>query len=537
MVEHNDDRGDSPWAAPSNGADEWNTRPPAGHVDGGQTPSSPYGQAGYGAPGAGVYGPGDAGQPSGFGGHTAGQPGYPPAGPGFGYGGPVQGEYGQPGYAQHGPYGYAQPGGPGYGGAGYGPSSYGQAPYGYGPAGQQGYPYATPGQYPSRRRSRGPLLVGGALVLAAALGASPFAYSALHDDRTSGASAPSQSPSAPGGGSDWPGSSDSSSPGSQGPSGSSSGGPQNTSATKATAALSKGVVLVNTVTAQGQGAGTGMILTGDGEVLTSYHVVNGSTRIQVMVASTQKVYSATVVGRDQTKDIALLKLQGASGLSPVATSKDAVNEGTSITAVGNASGQGYLTQVKGTVMALNQSIRTSSEAGLPAAKLTGLIQTSANVVPGDSGGPLFNSKGQVIGINAAAASSNSTSGQSGLASESFSVPVTTALQVVDTVRTGHSSGTVIVGRKAFLGVSMSGQEASANGVRVAAVTSGGAAAKAGVRAGDTISAINGVSTTDYSSLTNEVATLQPGQKVTLNWTTSAGATEHATVTLGSSPVN
>lgn len=151
----------------------------------------------------------------------------------------------------------------------------------------------------------------------------------------------------------------------------------------ATDAESAGVVLIDTVVSGGRAAGTGMVLTAKGQVLTNYHVVEGATTINVTVATTGKTYAATVLGSDQSADVALLQLKDASGLDPVTIDDDSVAVGDTVTAVGNAGGTGSLTAAEGTVTALKASITTASEGSVEGETLTSMIETDADVVAGD----------------------------------------------------------------------------------------------------------------------------------------------------------
>ena len=161
----------------------------------------------------------------------------------------------------------------------------------------------------------------------------------------------------------------------------------------------------------GKAAGTGMVLTSNGEVLTNNHVIDGATSISVTDIGNGHTYKATVVGYDKTKDIAVLQLQNASGLRTVTFGDSStVSVGQQVVAIGNAEGKGgQPSVVTGSVTALNQSITASDEGSASnSEQLTGLIQTNAPIQPGDSGGPLVNSAGQVIGIDTAASSSSAT---------------------------------------------------------------------------------------------------------------------------------
>ena len=189
----------------------------------------------------------------------------------------------------------------------------------------------------------------------------------------------------------------------QGSSGSGSSGSTGT----ATAAQSVGIVDINTTIEYGQGkaAGTGLVLTSDGEVLTNNHVVQDSTAISVTVVSTGKTYTAKVVGTDPTDDVAVIQLQDASGLTTAKLgNSSSVKVGSSVTAVGNAGGVGGTpSAATGTVTALNQSITASDGDGSNAERLSGMIQVDADIQAGDSGGALYdNSSGSIVGINTAA---------------------------------------------------------------------------------------------------------------------------------------
>jgi len=295
----------------------------------------------------------------------------------------------------------------------------------------------------------------------------------------------------------------------------------------ATTDQSKGVVLINTRTTSGAGAGTGLVLQSDGLVLTNYHVVEGSTQVEVTIASTGVQYVGTVVGHDQEADVALVKLTDASGLDTVKLDDDG-DPATSdeVTAVGNAQGQGFLSAATGKVVALDQSIDTQAEGPVAGEHLTGLIQTDAYVVGGFSGGALLDDEGEVVGITTAASS--------GGAAESYAVPIDTALEVATKIENGDEGDGVQVGPSAYLGLSIATDQGS---VQVAQVQSGGAAQKAGVQAGATITGLGDTDITSYDVLHKALAAYQPGDSVALRWTDADGQSHEATVTLGESPVN
>lgn len=326
------------------------------------------------------------------------------------------------------------------------------------------------------------------------------------------------------------------------PPGASASGP-GTTTTEQTAAptpdQTRGVVLIQATVSGGEAAGTGMVLTADGQVLTNYHVVQGSTQVQVEVVDTGRVYTATVVGHDAARDVALLQLEGASGLATITPDADRVAVGQSLTAVGNASGGGELVAAPGTVTALEQQVTVNGDNG-GSETLSGVIATNAGAVPGDSGGPMFDDEGEVLGMTTAGSqTTNAAPGGGGRQSTtatttaSFAVPIADALSVVNQIRTGKESGTVQVGARAYLGISV----ASSSGLQVASVESGGPAAKAGVEVGATITAIDGTRVTTQSELSSALDRIDPGAKASLTWVDADGVTHTATVTLGSSPVN
>jgi S1-C subfamily serine protease len=302
----------------------------------------------------------------------------------------------------------------------------------------------------------------------------------------------------------------------------------------ATDEQSQGVVLVNTLTPTGEGAGTGVVVSADGLVLTNYHVVEDSSTVKVTVATTGDTYDAEVVGHDQTADVALLQLDGAEDLATAKLDDDGISPDDAVTAVGNAGGQGFLSAVTGTVVAEDQSI-TAGEGRGPrgsAEDLTGLIETDAAVVPGYSGGPLLDDESEVVGINTAA-STNGYRGMSSMVGDSYAVPIDDAMAVVDQIEAGDESASVTIGPAAYLGIGVADPAAA----RVAQVEAGGPAADAGLAAGDTITALGDTQITSYDVLVAALATYEPGDQVTLEWTDGSGASHTATVTLGESPTN
>jgi S1-C subfamily serine protease len=309
--------------------------------------------------------------------------------------------------------------------------------------------------------------------------------------------------------------------GSDGFGGSTSQPPSNTS--QASTSSETGLVEITSRLENGAAAGTGMILTSGGIVVTNHHVVEGATQIRVTVVTTGRTFTARYLGSDSTKDVALLQLVGASGLSTVSVDTSGVSSGDHVTAVGDAGGDGgALTASPGTVTALGQSITAQSEGNGSAQRLTGLIQVNADLMPGDSGGALLNSTGQVVGMNVAA-SRDSTTG--------FAIPMSTVMSVVRAIENGDDSGTVHIGYDAFLGVAL----ANSTGTTITGVVDGGAAAAAGLQAGDTITAVSGTRVRTASELRSAIDGYRPGEQVRISWT-SGGQTHSATVTLGRAPI-
>jgi S1-C subfamily serine protease len=304
------------------------------------------------------------------------------------------------------------------------------------------------------------------------------------------------------------------------------------------------VVDINTVfqSASGSGtaAGTGIILTSSGEVLTNNHVVQGATSISVQIAGRAGPYAATVIGVDPTADVALIQIDGVSGL-PTATLADSstLQAGESVVAIGNAGGLGGTPTVsQGTVVALGQSITAAD--GASSEQLTGLIQSNATIAPGDSGGPLVNSAAQVVGMITAGQSNS----RSGATQVGFAIPTNAALAVVDQIRAGQASSQVILGRVGYLGISVTdltpaiGAKLGLNvvsGALVVGVSSGSPADQAGLAQYAVINDVGGAPITSTTDLGNALHSFKPGDQVQVTWTDQAAATHTATITLTTGP--
>ena len=283
-------------------------------------------------------------------------------------------------------------------------------------------------------------------------------------------------------------------------------------------------------------AGTGIVLTADGEVLTNNHVVAGATSIKVTSIGTGDTYEAEVVGYDRTEDVAVLQLQDASGLPTAAIGdSSAVKVGDQILGLGNAGGRGGdPVPAPGTVTALGQSITASDESSGSSEQLEGLIQVRANIESGDSGGPLVNADAQVIGVNTAASTGYQLNGRrSGGAGQGFAIPINQAIDIAHKIVAGQGSDKIHIGKTAFIGVSVSDGQ---GGARVREVVQRGPAQKAGLAAGDVITAIDGKPTGSATALTNVMDTHHPGDALTLTVNRATGGRQQIQVKAIEGPV-
>jgi S1-C subfamily serine protease len=319
--------------------------------------------------------------------------------------------------------------------------------------------------------------------------------------------------------------------------------------------------------------GTGIVLTSNGEILTNNHVINGATSVSVTDIGNGKTYKATVVGYDESHDIAVLQLSGASGLTTATTGDSStVKVGDGVVALGNAGGAGGTPAVAaGAVTALNQSITASDESSGSSEQLTGLIETNADIQAGDSGGPLVNSHAQVIGVDTAASTSfqfggnggnggfgggfgdggsgssgsgssgsgssgSGSSGSTGSATQGFAIPINTALSIAKQIEGSQASSTVHIGPTAFLGLEIAGtNQGLSQGVELAGTQSGTPAAEAGLGQGDVVTALDGKSVSTGTDITEILVGHHPGDKVSIAWTDAGGQSHTATLTLGTGP--
>jgi S1-C subfamily serine protease len=440
------------------------------------------------------------------------------------------------------------PAGSGFGGPPPNPGYTGWAP-----------PPAPGGQRPSGSRGRVGAMVAGAAVVALVAGVG-IGHAAWTSNGPSVAAAPAANS---GGGS--AGSIPSNPVGSGGSSTSGGGsGPSDVSAIAKK--VDPGLVDIDTTLGfqQEEAAGTGIVLTSSGEILTNNHVIDGATTISVTDIGNGKTYSASVVGYNRTKDIAVLQLHDASGLQTATigdSSKASVGE--DVVGIGNAGGTGGTPSAAGgTVTALNQSITASDEGDGTSEQLIGLIQTNADIQAGDSGGSLVDSAGDVLGIDTAASAGFSfqSSGQSS-GNQGYAIPINEAISIAQAIEAGTSSSTTHIGATAFLGVevaqgSCSGTgnstfgggggfgsggfgsgsgNTSSSGALICSVVTSLPAQEGGLAEGDVITSLNGDNVTSPSGLTTLLGPFHPGNKVTIGWSDASGASHTASVQLSSGP--
>jgi S1-C subfamily serine protease len=561
--------------------------PPASGEGAGTWPGQPgYAQPGYGPPGyvPPVYGP-----PPGY-----AQPGYgPPPPPGYGHGysqsGQPAGESASPWQAQQGtqpiwsgpppqqPWGPPPSGGPPYGsqpqaGGAWPPYpadlSGGTAPAGQGqwappPGGGYGAP---PGQPPPRSPLSRALIYVLVAVLAAAIGAGAVFALRGHPGNTPAVS--SQDVPKP---------------------------HSNISGSASTPGLNLNAVshkvepgmvdITSRLKLSGEVfEGTGMVLSSTGLVLTNNHVIDGATggSLRATLVDGDRTYAAQVVGWDQTQDVALLKLVGASGLKTVQVGNSSqVKLGTAVVALGNAGGQGGTpTVTSGKITNLDRTI-TASDAGSGTSEtLHDMFQSSAPIAPGDSGGPLANSAGQVVGMDTAANTQNLGPGNS----EGYSIPINRALALARQMAARHASGSVHIGQPAFIGIAIastpkgatssatSPQEQLRQLQKLASLNGGGLnssgrclsndegspvpngiapassgalvggvfcstpASTAGLQAGDVIVAVDGHGVTSATSLHTVISNYQPGNTVSMTWVNTTGSRHTGSLKLAAGPV-
>ena len=392
----------------------------------------------------------------------------------------------------------------------YGPGGYTQAPYppyGYGPYGPETYPpgsYYAPTEDQAMERSRpgrarrALAVVAIALVLLSAGAGVGIAYLSRSTQSSTAGLATS---------------------------------PAGRSLTTSEIAAAVDPAVVDIVTNLGEG--TGIIATSNGEIITNNHVIEGASSIKVSIEN-RGSYSAAVVGTDAVADVAVLQLAGLTGLPTVKFANSShLSIGSSVVAIGNAGGQGFPSTVTaGAVTALGRTIVASDSTGATE-KLTGMIQMDALIEPGNSGGPLVDSSGEIVGMDTAAASAD------GATPIGFALPINRVLQIAGDIAHGKAGKGIVIGVVAFLGiegqtVSLQGS-ASSTGVGLEYVDPQSPAATAGIEEGDVIVAFDGHTTASLSELATLIHHLRPGDRATVTYDNLVGGIQTVTVTLGTAP--
>jgi S1-C subfamily serine protease len=288
-----------------------------------------------------------------------------------------------------------------------------------------------------------------------------------------------------------------------------------------------------------EGAGTGIIVTSDGDVLTCNHVVDEASTIRVYFNGRGVGHPATVIGIDPSADVSLIHVEGVSGL-PAATLANtaSLSVGQSVVALGNAGGRGGAPAVsEGRVTGLDRSITAQTDTGT-LEHLSDMVQSSASIQAGDSGGALVNAAGQVVAMI--------TAGESGpgpTTTVGFAVPMGKAVPIAQQIQSGRGSATVIIGEIGYLGVQVQDPTASGDhslglnttsGALIVGFTQGSAAAHAGIPRNALVVAVDGRSVNSVDALGAALLHTRPGQTVTVGWLNRHG--RHDTrVTLGSGP--
>jgi len=255
------------------------------------------------------------------------------------------------------------------------------------------------------------------------------------------------------------------------------------------------------------GSGTGIVIDGNGVVLTNNHVIAGATDIRVRSIANNQTYPAQVIGFDRQHDVAVLQLAGGGLPTANIGNSDTVRVGEPIVSLGNAGGAGGTpSAVEGRVVAVNQTVSASDALTGSTETLNGLIQVDAGIRPGDSGGPTVNSANQIIGMNTAA-SDNYKLGRG----QGFAIPINEAMAIAGQIR-GGGGPSVHIGPTAFIGVGVNDAHGGAGAI-VRQVIPGSPAAGAGINVGDVLTGINGQPVNSATTLTNILDQHHPGENI------------------------
>jgi S1-C subfamily serine protease len=321
--------------------------------------------------------------------------------------------------------------------------------------------------------------------------------------------------------------------------GAGSSGSTNSTISKIAAKVDPAIVDINTTVGSSAAAGTGMIISPTGEILTNNHVVLSSSSITVTVQGHAQKYTAHVVGVDTSQDVAVIQIdQSVSGLPTVKfADSSAVKVGDVVVALGNALGQGGTPHATmGNVTALNQTI-TASEGGGVSETLNGMIESDALIYEGDSGGALVNSAGQIVGMITAGQAQGFRSAASNVG---YAISSNTAIGVANRIRAHEQAADLTYGQVGYLGVSVQTLDPTiqaqlglnvTSGAAVAAVVAGSPAASAGITRNSVITSFGGKTIATADDLGTAIRSHQPGDSVSVTWVNASG-THTATATLG-----
>src|SRR5437868_2125708 len=310
------------------------------------------------------------------------------------------------------------------------------------------------------------------------------------------------------------------------------------SAAAVAAKVDPAIVDINTTIGSSAAAGTGMIVSSTGEILTNNHVVNGSTSISVVVQGRSQTYTAHLVGVDVSQDVAVIQIDGnVSGLPTVKfANSSSIQVGDTVIAIGNALGQGGTPPAnQGHVTALDQTI-TASEGGGASETLNGMIESDALIYEGDSGGALVNSAGQVIGMITAGQAQGFRSSASNVG---YAIASNTAVSIVNRICAHETAADLTYGQVGYLGVSVQSLDAATaqqlglsitSGALVASVQPGAPAASAGLTRNSVITVFGGKTITNADELGTAIRSHSPGDRVSVTWVNASGS-HSATVTL------
>ena len=320
----------------------------------------------------------------------------------------------------------------------------------------------------------------------------------------------------------------------------SSGGTVDRASRRIAANLDDSIVNITTrLSSGGAAAGTGIVISSNGLALTNNHVIADTADLRVENSADGSMHSAKVLGYSVTADVALIKIEGVSGLTPapIGTASD-LSVGDTVVGLGNAGGNGGEPSIApGRVTALDQRIVASDTDG-SSETLEGLIQVDAGIQPGDSGGPLANSAGRVVGIDVAASRDDPRfSFSGGSAGEAYAIPIQKALAVAQRITSGTGGSGIHIGAtRGVLGVAVEDSRLSeGSGALVRQVGNSTPAHDAGMAGGDLITSVDGTDVSSASDLTRVMAPYSAGDKVRVTWTDDSGDSHRATIRLESAP--